>query len=498
MYLLKNAWRNVIRSKGRNILIGVIIFVIAVSACVSLSIRQAAENAKTAGMEDMEITGQITVDRQSMMKSMGEEGADRSQMKEKMKEMDGLSVDELKKYAKSSAVKNFYYTLTASLDGKNIEEVSSSSESSESDEGMPGGDERGRMENSGAFSLIGYSSEDAMTDFISGTCKIADGEMFEEGTSDKVCVISDELASYNSIETGDTIQMVNPGDSSETVKLKVVGIYQNSSSTSAQDGVMTRFQSMSDPANQILLSYETLKAITDDMTSVFSQTNGTYVFADKDKFEQFQEDVEGLGLDDSYTVTSQDVNNYEQSLIPLENLSQFATYFFLVVLIIGAIVLTVLHVFHIRERKYEIGVLTAIGMKKGKVCAQFIMEMFIVTIFAMVIGLAVGGAVSVPVSDQLLESQIESQQQQMEDQEMNFGRGMDGGKGTSDNGTVPEEKGGVMNRTAEYMSDISASVNLTVVLQLFAIGIGLTLLSGLIAVISVMRYEPLQILSNRS
>ena len=126
MYLLKNAWKNVTRSKGRNILIGLIIFVISVSTCISLSIRQAAEEAKTSGLDDVEITGQITVDRQSMIQSMEEDGSDRSQMKEKMGEMNELSAEELEEYAKSSAVKNFYYTLTASLNGTNIEEVSTS------------------------------------------------------------------------------------------------------------------------------------------------------------------------------------------------------------------------------------------------------------------------------------------------------------------------------------------------------------------------------------
>lgn len=88
MYVIKNAWKNVIRSKGRSILIGLIVLVVSISACISLSIRQAAESAQEDGLENVEITGQITVDRQSMMESMGEAGADRSQMKEKMADME--------------------------------------------------------------------------------------------------------------------------------------------------------------------------------------------------------------------------------------------------------------------------------------------------------------------------------------------------------------------------------------------------------------------------
>lgn len=510
MYVIKNAWKNVIRSKGRNILIGVIVLLISISACVSLSIRQAAKEAKEEGLENVEITGQISVDRQSMMRSMGDAGADKSEMKEKMSGMEELTVDELETYAKSSAVKNFYYTLTASLNGNNIEEVSTSdSESSDSSSQGPNGMEQKGMRNQGAFSLVGYSSEDAMTDFISGTCKITDGEIFEEGTSDQTCIISDELASYNSLEVGDKIKLESPEDDSQTITLKVVGIYNNSSSTSGENGMAAQFQPGFDPANQIYVSYNTLKDATEDMDSVRTQTNGTYVFADMDAYEQFQDDVEEMGLDDTYTVSSQDVTNYEQSLVPLENLSKFATYFFVVVLIIGAIVLMVINIFNIRERKYEIGVLTAIGMKKGKVCMQFVTELFIVTLFAMVIGLAAGSIVSVPVSNQLLQSQIESQQEQTQNREMNFGRGGDmrpGGdsnvesdkSANTDQGEKIEGKGGFMAQTANYMSDISASVNVTVVLQLFAVGILLTVISSLIAVIFVVRYEPLKILSSRS
>lgn len=133
MYLIKNAWKNVIRSKGRNLLIGLIVLVISTSACISLSIRESAENIEESGLENTEITGQIAVDRQSMMKSMEESNADQSQMKEKISQTQELSVSALEKYATAKSVKNFYYTMTTSLNGNNIEEISSENMSDEDD-----------------------------------------------------------------------------------------------------------------------------------------------------------------------------------------------------------------------------------------------------------------------------------------------------------------------------------------------------------------------------
>ena len=60
MYIIKNALRCIGRSKSRNILIGIIALVIAISACIGLSIRQAADSAKASALDGMSITANIT------------------------------------------------------------------------------------------------------------------------------------------------------------------------------------------------------------------------------------------------------------------------------------------------------------------------------------------------------------------------------------------------------------------------------------------------------
>lgn len=67
MYIIKNALRCIARSKGRNVLIGIIALVIAISACLGLSIRQAAESAKASALEGMSVTATIKYDRSGAM-----------------------------------------------------------------------------------------------------------------------------------------------------------------------------------------------------------------------------------------------------------------------------------------------------------------------------------------------------------------------------------------------------------------------------------------------
>ena len=146
-----------------------------------------------------------------------------------------------------------------------------------------------------------------------------------------------------------------------------------------------------DPANNIYMSYNAVQSIVDKSKSVATVTtdentgresstattgtlNATYVFADIDGYEAFETEVYKLGLDESYTVSSQDLTMYENSMTPLNTLSTMAGWFLIVILLIGAVILIVLNIFNVRERKYEIGVLTAMGMKKGKVALQFLTE----------------------------------------------------------------------------------------------------------------------------
>lgn len=254
---------------------------------------------------------------------------------------------------------------------------------------------------------------------------------------------------------------------------------------------------MVDPANNIYMNYNALNSIisasetSGSSTALTTQLSFTYTFVNSDNYYSFSEKVYDLGLSSEYIVSSSDITSYESSLMPLNTLSTMAGWFFLIVLIIGGIILVVFNIFNLRERKYEVGVLTAIGMKKYKVATQFICEIFVVTLIAITIGTSAGASISVPVTNSLLANQIESAQASSNTVTENFG--LSKGEGVS-NGMNRFSK----NTTITYVDSISSATNITVILQLIFIGILLTIISSLAALVSIMRYEPLKILSSRS
>ena len=554
MYIIKNALRCIGRSKGRNILISIIALVIAVSACLGLSIRQAAESAKKSALEELNITATISYDRSSMMNNMmgGEKGQsggkfDRDQFKNTMGSASELTLEEYQKYADAESVQDFYYTLTAAFNGNDdLEPVTDETEDEESQSnsgfggfggsmGFPGGDRGGKgMFSSSDFSVIGYSSDSSMTAFIDGTASVLEGgTMFEEGTTEKECVISEELAIFNELSVGDTIVLTNPSVETETYELKIVGLYTSSSNN---DFSMSMFGKSQDPANQIYMSAAALQTIldasdevsttiTDENTgresdsAVTGSISATYVFANTEKYYAFEEEVRTLGLDDSYTVSSPDLAAFENSLTPLNTLSTMAGWFLVVILIIGAIILIVLNIFNVRERKYEVGVLTAMGMKKWKVATQFICEILVVTMIAVIVGAGIGAVSSVPVTNALLAGQVESQNNQQTQMDNNFGRpgNMGGGRGQGggmqqmpdagmggETTKIPDDASGKKNPfenmlggASDYITEVNSAMNLTVVFQMLGVGLLLTLVASLASVLFIMRYDPLKILANR-
>ena len=228
--------------------------------------------------------------------------------------------------------------------------------------------------------------------------------------------------------------------------------------------------------------------------------------ANTDDFYAFQEEVYELGLSSSYTVSSADITAYESSLAPLNTLSEMAGWFLLVILLIGGVILVVLNIFNVRERKYEVGVLTAMGMKKWKVATQFICEILVITMIAVLIGAGVGAVCSVPVTNALLESQIASQNAQQNQMDQNFGRPGNFGGGFPGGGNMPNmpDMGGGKNPfenmfsgAANFITEVDSAMNLTVVFQMIGVGLLLTLIASAASVMFIMRYDPLKILANR-
>lgn len=81
-----------------------------------------------------------------------------------------------------------------------------------------------------------------------------------------------------------------------------------------------------------------------------------------------------------------------------------------------------------------------------------------------------------------------------------FGRDFNMPPQMSEQGGMPSMPGSddfFSGKFGEMVTEINAAVDLTVLLEMLGICLALALLAGMVAVVTIMRYEPLKILSNR-
>lgn len=329
----------------------------------------------------------------------------------------------------------------------------------------------------GDFEIDGYSSYDAMTDFVNGTYKVTEGEMITN-FDEYECVISSELATLNEVTVGSKITFKNPNDNEKTYEFTVTGIYTDNSN--ADDTKNMYSQS----ANKIITGSGVINLLLEDDSTLVTNITPSFIIESKDVVDLFVEEVKQKGLNEYYTINT-NIEELENATKSIKNVKTFATTFLIITLIISGIVLFVINMINIRERKYEIGVFRTIGVSKFKLTVQFILELLIVSVIMLMIGAVCGGYLSKPIGNLLLQNEIEDSKVEEQEISNNFGKG-------------PMDMKFKGNVEVQEIDAIDAVVDTYVIIELLGIGILLTLISSLASMISIIKFSPLTILKERS
>jgi len=527
MYILKNSLISIFRNKGRNILIGLIILTIACSTTVTLAIRNTANNIVKSYEESNDLIATISFERSKLMEQFkGGEDAQKENI-EAFNNIESYTLENVKNYGESEYLKGYYYTYSTSLNSDTLSKATDSYEYEVEDKqtstttntttttsggnnssggnrpSKPSGESMGerhtmtekhtttiitktkeKFESSrnltGDFQLDGYSSYDAMTNFVDGTYKVTDGEMISD-FSGYQCVISNELATLNEVAVGSTITLKNP-TTEKTYDFTVTGIYTDNNDNNESASMYSK------SANTIIVGSGVIELLVADDNTLVTNLTPSFILNGEESIESFETEIKEKGLNEYYTINT-NLEELQNATKSIENVKTFATTFLLITLIISSLVLFVINMINIRERKYEIGVFRTIGMSKFKLTIQFIVELLLVAGIALIIGAVIGGFLAKPVGNMLLENEIETTQSEQEQISNNFGRGGSSNK--------PEMKFNSREQV-ETIDSIEAVVDFTVIMQLLGIGILLTLMSSLASMISIQRFSPLTILKERS
>ena len=480
MYILKNAFCNVLRNKGRNTLIGLIIFIIIVSTVVALMINSTTGSV----IDDYKNRFASVVSIVPNMDRMREEAMKNSTGGRVRVQAPIIPSEQYIEFGNSEYLYDAVYKASTAINCNNITAI---------DADLGGQPMQGTVFVNGEalvptgfmFSLQGNKFED----FKEGLRELAEGRMPENLNE---CVISNDLAELNGISVDDkfsfTSEIVYKGSSSMTdnqifetrYELTVVGIYYDATNEYITGG---RKNSYTNRRNEILTTYETvIVPFVPDHNGI--SVSATYFVENPDMISAFAEELYRKGLSPIFDVKT-DEAGYNKIIGPVEGLRSISITFLVIVLIFGDVIIALLSSVAIRERKYEIGVLRAMGMKKHKVAFGLWSEMLIITCLCLVIGLSVGTLVAQPVTNFLLDRQIEAAQSAISTPGMTVGMMMSAGTTSTSPGATP-------------LSELDILLSLDTLLQIIGIALLLATFAALISISRITKYEPIKILMERN
>ena len=512
--MLKRSWLSIKRKLGRTVILTLIFFMMANLVLAAFIIKSAVsaqmDYAKSTLGGTISIQADMDAIRENQKAEM-EKGGDPSEM---FKEMNrpSVDVDTANEIATSYTdyIKDYSYEVAASANSDNLKTVETKSFGGPGNmANMPGmGNPFGGSSSSSESTLdsdITISGINAYT-YISGvqneTITIKDGTYFDEDSTDSV-MISYELANLNSLKVGDTFKLKNIYTEKE-IPLTIIGIYDSSEERAN--------------ANTIYMNTETAaKFLSDDEYNDgdYDVDNVNFYMVNSDNADQFVETInsEFTELSENNLKVAVDTSEYDSIASSIESVGGFANTILIIVIVAAIIIITLIITINVKDRRYEIGVLTSLGASKKNVIGQIATELLIVGTLGFALASVTGTIFAGALGNIILEGQTNSSNEQSA---RNFGRpgaemgAMPSPGGSSknsrgSNSNAPSFPGGEMPNMKEAMQagrgDKKVELNINAepldYLLLFVTGYTVIILALILPSVSIMRYQPKEILAGK-
>ncbi|ASN59232.1 ABC transporter permease [Latilactobacillus curvatus] len=496
MNFIKRAWQNVIFKKGRSFLLIIVMTVIMIFIMAGLLIRNAAITTVNNTKQQVGASVTLSANRDQAFKKMrasASSDAPSTATRPKLT-MPSVKLKDVTAISKLSGLANYNVSVTTSANASSIEAITTSSSSSNSG-GMMGGGPGGNAESStstGDLQITGVLNTATLSDFKDNTSKITKGRALN--SSDKNTnnvVIESELAKENSLKVGDTIKIKATTTGKKAYTLNVVGIYKTSQSSAGMGPQQT------DPANVIYTAYTLANQIKGQSGKVDS---ATFTLSDPTKKNSFVKAAKKIINTKKFTVTADD-STYQSLKQSMQKMASFANKIVWLVAIAGTVILALIIILMVRERRYEMGVLLSLGEKRVKIVGQLLVEMFMLLLVSLALAGISGRFAGQALSKQVMRSVTTETTTSSQTNNMQPGGNGGPGGGQAPSGqTGGNRPSGQMQQPGQSAkktvkaSDLDLKISAVTLMQLGAFGFTIIAFAVLLASLNILRLEPRKIL----
>lgn len=470
MNFIKRAFLSVLARKGKSLILFGVFLVVTNLVLAGFSMQNVTETASDLARKKLGVDVSLGLNPDKLPKYIEKQREENPNESVKLPE---LSTKEADKLAKSPYVKDFNYIKEALGLANGFSPIKVDENEDAISGGVIGGGPKGEMPN---ISITGVRNSDLLKKFTEGTDKIIKGRhITAEDKDKKVALVEKKLAEHNNLKVGDKLKIKNEDGTPINIKLEIIGIYESAEI----NGVNIPIEFLH-PSNNLYTPYGALKE--------FSKNKGMkgipidkaiYYLNDPGHIDAFKAEGKKTGIDfDLYKLDAHDAL-YKKMVGPIENMAATSKWIIYLVSITGSIILGLIIMLTIKERRKELGILLSIGEKKGKLIGQLLVEVLCIAALAFSLSIFTGGTVSQKMGDSLLQKEITaSAEQESNSKEHTFMFGMD------------EDHG----KEVEAIDNIDVSVTSQDVLKLGGLGLLIAILSTIIPALSILRLKPKEIL----
>ncbi len=228
--------------------------------------------------------------------------------------------------------------------------------------------------------------------FSSGMFNIEEGRNIDKNDKNKI-VIHKELAMKNNLKLNDRVKLKmtsieKGGLNTKEIEYEIVGIfsgkkqesYTGLSSDLTENSVFTDYIS-----SQQSLNLQEEEMLVDKLFLYFNDPQKT-----KQMLEQVKKEIDVDWQKYQIEENSDIFKKVLESISGIKSIIKTMTYS---IMLGGCIVLCLLLILWLRERIYEIGIFLSLGINKAKIITQFILELILVSIPALVLSALIGNIV---------------------------------------------------------------------------------------------------------
>ncbi|WP_096186035.1 ABC transporter permease [Evansella halocellulosilytica] len=486
MNFFKRGLLNITRKKGKSIILLAIILILGNLIAGAISIQQATDNVETTIKERMGTAATLELDYDAIS-NMSD-----SEMMEF--EFSPLDLDLIKQVGELDYVKYYDFSTSTYLGSESLDSYQG--------EGM---EDHGYYQDefNMNFRLKGTNYA-PIIDFEEGESQLVDGRVFteeelENGSS--VAIISKKLADLNNLHVGDNFMLTNvvfdysEGQeevyNSRDVPLEIIGIFEplsvgESDEESSEQGMWDfmdiELQNTVYVSNDTVLSelrYNTEQYMEMDeeyaaaMEGEEHQDHYTpiYILNSSDDASAFAEEVQPL-LPELYVVRNVS-DHFENIAGPIQSMSTLSNYVLIVSIVASVLIIGLVVLLFLRDRKHELGIYLSLGERRGKVVGQVLIEVMIVAFIGITLSLFSGNLLADGVSDMMMQSDNQNQ-------------------GFDDMAYYGELQSDLT--TEDVLESYQVQLDPSYIVMFFAVGLFTILLSTVIPLVYIVRLNPKKIL----